>query len=280
MRKCLILILVSCSFVLPVFGQGEIDKETHVLFSDESTFGLFLNSNGVGINYRHGFFRNARNQFIVDVDLVYVKHPKEVKTQVVYDWSTRRYVYGKENLFWELKGGVGWQKELYRKYDKNGISVRWYYGGGLSLGFLKPIYYEVIDWPKVGEAPTWEYKKFDTHFDQTQIGGRGPFFMGFDELSLLPGLTAKTGLSFEYSKRDAVIHALEAGIGITVYPREVTIMASDMNNFLFFNLSVGYRFGKIKDISEAARAKSKREKRKQQRREKKEQNADPAYAAF
>ena len=60
---------------------------------------------------------------------------------------------------------------------------------------------------------------------------------------------------------DAILHALEAGLSLTVYPREIPIMATEKNNFLFFNLVVGYRFGRIVDISEAARAKTWREKR-------------------
>ena len=266
MRKFLTITFITAFPLLPLLGQGEIDDQVHALFRDESAFGVFLHSNGFGLNYRYGFYRDVRNQLLLDIDFAYVKHPKEVKTQVAYDYSTRRYVYGKENLFWELKAAVGWQKELYRKYDRNGISVRWYYGGGISLGFIKPIYYEVFNWPVEGEEITWEFKKFDTHFDQAQIGGRGPFFMGFDELSLAAGLTGKSGLSFEYSRRDAVLHALEAGVGLTVYPKEIPIMGTDVqNNFLFFNLSIGYRFGRIKDISEAARAKSRKEKREERK---------------
>ena len=258
-----------------MMGQGEIDEQRHTLFRDESTFAAFLNSNGFGLNYRHGFYRNARNQFILDADFSYVKHPKEVKTQVIYNYNTRRYVYGKENLFWELKGMAGWQKELYRKYDKNGISVRLFYGGGVSLGFLKPIYYEVVTFSTT-DSPSTEYKKFDAAIHQSEIGGRGPFFMGFSELGVVPGVTAKTGLSFEYSKRDAIIHALEAGISLTLYPKKIPIMATDLNNFLFFKLSVGYRFGNIVDISEAARAKSRRKRRE----ERKAQNSALPYPAF
>lgn len=268
MRKYFFILLICATFPLALMGQGELDEQTHVLFRDESTFATFLYSNGFGLNYRYGFYRNVKNQFILEADLNYVKHPKEVKTQVIYNYSTRRYVYGKESLFWELKAMAGWQKELYRKHDKNGISVRMFYGGGISLGFLKPIYYEVFTFSPIGETPEREYLKFDAAIHQTQIGGRGPFFMGFSELGLVPGLTAKTGLSFEYSKRDAVIHALEAGISLTVYPKKIPIMATDFNNFLFFNLSVGYRFGKILDISEAARAKSGRVKRAERKAQK------------
>ncbi len=276
MRKYFFILLICSSFSLTLKGQGEIDEQRHALFRDESTFAAFLNSNGFGLNYRHGYYRDAKNQFLIDADFNYVKDPKEVKTQVVYNYNTRRYVFGKQNLFWELKALAGWQKELYRKYDKNGISVRLFYGGGISLGFLKPIYYEVVTFSIGGDDVDREYLKFDPSIHQSQIGGRGPFFMGFNELKVRPGATAKTGLSFEYSTKDAVVHALEAGISLTVYPTKMPIMTNDLSNFLFFNLSVGYRFGKILDISEAARAKSRKDKRE----DRKKQEATSPYPVY
>jgi hypothetical protein len=265
MRKYFILFALIWTVSLPSLAQGEIDEQKRVMFRDESSYAGFLNTNGFGINYRYGFWRNARNQFILDGDFSYVKHPKEVKSTVAYDYTTHRYTYGKQNLFWELKGTAGWQKELFRKIDKNGISVRMFYSGGLSIGFLKPIYYEVYTLSPIGEPVNMELMKFDLSIHQTNIGGRGPFFMGFNELKVVPGLIGKAGLSFEYSQKDAVIHALEAGISLTLYPKEIQIMATEDNNFLFFNLMVGYRFGTIVDISEAARAKSRKD-RKQERK--------------
>lgn len=276
MKKNLLILLICGSVSLTLSGQGEIDEERHTLFRDESTFAGFLYSNGWGVNYRHGYYRDAKNQFIVDVDFAYVKDPKEVKTQVIYDYNTRRYVYGKENLMWELRGLAGWQNELYRKYDKNGISVRLFYAGGISVGFLKPIYYEVYTFSPIGETVDMEYLKFDPSIHQSQIGGRGPFHKGFNELKVMPGATGKLGMSFEYSKRDAVVHALEAGISLTVYPKKMPIMANDLSRFLFFNLSVGYRFGKIVDISEAARAKSRKDKKE----ERKKLASDPQYMGY
>lgn len=265
MRRIPILILVVLLSGGSLFAQGEIDEQLRVMLRDERTFGGFLHSNGFGVNYRYGFWRNARNQFIIDADFAYVKHPKEFKSSISYNYTSHRYVYGKENLFWELKGLAGWQKELYRKIDRGGISVRLFYAGGLSIGFTKPIYYKVFTTSPIGEILDEEYMKFDPSIHQTVIGGRGPFFKGFNELKVIPGLTGKTGFSFEYSKKDAVVHALEAGVSLTVYPKVIPIMATEKNNFLFFTLTVGYRFGRIIDISEAARSKSRKEKRAERR---------------
>ena len=276
MKHALLVILVLILAAAPLLAQGEIDTQARVMLRDERTFGGFLNSNGWGINYRYGYWRNARNQFIIDGDFAYVKHPKEVKTSVAYNYNTYRYVYGKEHLFWELKGTAGWQKELYRKIDRNGISVRLFYAGGLSLGFAKPIYYKVFTTSPIGEVIYEEYTKFDPSIHQNLIGGRGPFYMGFDELKLYPGIYGKTGFSFEYSHKDAIIHALEAGVSLTVYPKEIPIMATEQNSFLFFTLHVGYRFGRIIDISEAARSKSRKEKRAE-RKAAKESLPYPVY---
>jgi hypothetical protein len=275
MRKAYILILVFMLCAGSLIAQGEIDEQQRVMLRDESSFGMFLNSNGFGVNYRYGFWRNARNQFILDGDFDYVKHPKEIKTVVPYNFSTHRFVYGKENLFWELKGSAGWQKELYRKIDRNGISVRLFYAGGISIGFTKPIYYKVYT-TSGGDIVSEETLKFDPSIHQNSIGGRGPFFMGFNELKVIPGLTGKAGFSFEYSQKDAIIHALEAGVSITAYPKKIPIMATEQNNFLFFSLSVGYRFGRIIDISEAARSKTWKEKRA----ERKAQRAAMPYQIY
>ena len=268
MRKTCIFILFALLSSGPLFAQGEIDEQLRVMLRDESSYGIFLNSNGFGANYRHGYWRNARNQFIIDGDFAYVKHPKEYKTTISYNYSTHRYVLGKENLFWELKGMAGWQKELYRKIDKTGISVRMFYAGGISIGFLKPVYYKVLTVSPRGEILDEEFLKYDPSLHQSNIGGRGPFFMGFNEIKIVPGLTGKAGFSFEYSQKDAIIHALEAAVSLTVYPKDINIMATEQNNFLFFNLMVGYRFGRIIDISEASRSKSWKVKRAERKAQK------------
>ncbi len=276
MKSTFILILIFILSAGSLLAQGELDEQRRVMLRDERTFAGYLNSNGWGANYRYGYWRNAKNQFIIDADFAYVKHPKEVKSTISYNYNSYRYVYGKENLFWELKAAAGWQKELYRKIDRNGISIRLFYSGGLSLGFAKPIYYKVFTTSSIGEVIYEENLKFDPSIHQGSIGGRGPFYMGFNELMLIPGVYGKTGLSFEYSKKDAVVHALEAGFSITAYPKEIPIMATEQNNWIFFTLNVGYRFGRIIDISDAARSKG----RKQKKAERKAAKAASSYPQY
>jgi len=244
-------------------GQGVIEEESRTLFSDERTIGANVYSNGMGVSYRYARYIDARNRWHYDIDLNYVKHPKEYKTTIAIEYYTRRFVYGKENLFWESKGYIGRHQELFRKTDKSSISVRLFYSGGISLGFQKPIYYNILYYDTYGWITDSDIQKFDPAIHLYNYGGTASFFKGFDELKVIPGLTVKAGFNFEYSEREPIVHALEAGLSATVYPKSIEIMATDDQNFFFFNLYAGYRFGNIIDISEAGQAKSRKERRKE-----------------
>ena len=54
----------------------------------------------------------------------------------------------------------------------------------------------------------------------------------------------KAAFSFEFSKKDEKIKALEVGGTASAFLNEVEIMASQNSRFLF-NIFVSYRFGRI-----------------------------------
>ncbi len=256
----LTLLFISQSLIL--FSQGETQEEPKILYRNEKSASLFLSSNGIGADIRYGKRVNARNQILYHVEITSVKHPKEIKISTNY-YNNQSFVFGKINNFFELKGYIGKQHEIFRKNDKGGISIRYNYNIGPTIGILKPIYYEVLYGTSSGLNMEYYSKieKFNTSTHQSNILGKASFFKGFNELSFVPGGTVKAGLSFEYSRDDIKIHALEVAIGLDLFPKDIPILATNSNNFYFFNMMVGYRFGKVIDISEAARSKTWKEKR-------------------
>ena len=70
---------------------------------------------------------------------------------------------------------------------------------------------------------------------------------GSMRLKVMPGIYAKGGFNFEYSKEDKVIHAIEVGAQVNAFPKEIPIMATTTNKAIFFSLFVSYRFGMIID---------------------------------
>lgn len=239
-----ILILFCCSCSL--FAQGEIDEQQKIFYRNERTFAFLLNSNGIGTNFRYAKRIDGFRKTLYEIEFNYLKHPKE--TKITFDRTNRSIIYGKLNAAFNLKGAIGFQKEFFQKRDLGGISIRYFVNGGPAFVFLKPVYYEY----GIPNSYDTYYDKFMQHGDYI---GRAPFTMGFSELSLSPGIYGKFGFTFEYSRIDAVFHALGVGCGLDAYARRLDIMATPPEKILFvlpddyfvFTLFISYRFGKVID---------------------------------
>lgn len=259
--------LIALSFLTsnPLFSQGELDLQPRLLYKNEKSGSIYLNSNGFGAGYRYGQRIDARKMNIYDVDFMIVKHPKEVRiSNNIY--SNRSFIFGKENAFLELRGMAGKQKEIFRKNDRGGIAVRLFYTGGPAIGLIKPVYYEVL----YATSDPYDFylktEKYDVSIHQSNIYGRASVFKGVKEISLAPGVAVKTGFGFEYSRQDIILHAIEAGASLSVFTKKIPIMAFERNDFFFLNIFVSYRFGRYIDISEAALARRSSEADKQDRK--------------
>ena len=125
-------------FSIQLIAQGEIDAESKIFFRNEKSYGVNLNTNGWGFDYRHAKYSRQRiaQKSLYNFDFSIIKHPKETKISNPIYITSRRFVFGKLNSTFALKATVGKQYELYRKMDKGGVSIRWYYLGGASLAFL------------------------------------------------------------------------------------------------------------------------------------------------
>ena len=232
-------------------AQGEIDDEGKIFIRNERTLAILLNSNGWGGNFRYGKRLDAYRKRIYEIDFVGIKHPKEIKirnSNYIIE-NQKRYVFGKLNSFFNIRAGIGSQKEIISKFDKGGIAIRYFYSLGTSLGILKPVYYEIIDSTvRIGD----EYRmyigitKFSSSIHSAgDIYGKASFFEGIDETTFVPGLFVKFGFSFEYSKTDEIIRAIEAGAVLDAFAKKILIMDTEENNQFFISLFISYRFGKI-----------------------------------
>jgi len=230
-----------------LLAQGDIAENPRIFYRNEKSLGILINSNGWGVSGRYAQRLNARNKTIYEVDFANIKHPKEVKISNNYI-NNRSFVYGKKNIFFDFRGGWGKQKEVFRKIDRGGISVRRYFSVGPTLGVLKPIYYEVYE-AGTGSEYNIVDKKFDPSIHSGYIYGRSSFFKGLNEISVMPGAFGRFGMSFEYSTSDINMHAIETAVSLDLFPKHMEIMATEQNSFYFLTLSVSYRFGKVVDAS-------------------------------
>jgi hypothetical protein len=246
MNKLLISAVIMLSGGISLYAQGELNEQQKVFFRNERSFGVQLNTDGIGISYREAKRIDYRNKRILEIDAGTLRDQKEYKQSSPYTQGGS-YVFGKLNSTFYLRAGIGHQHELFKKADLGGIAIRYFYTAGPVLAIYKPIYYKVLYIVTAGEYDVKE-EKFDASIAIPQdIYSKASFTKGLDETKVMPGLYAKAGFNFEYSKEDKIIHAIELGGQVNAFPVKIPIMAVAPNKAVFFSLFVSYRFGIILD---------------------------------
>ncbi len=236
-------ILFGVIFILGenILAQGDIDNQNKIFYRNEKSIAFMLNSNGFGLNGRYAKRKDAANKIFYDLDISILKHPKEVRRASSINPNAQSYVLGKQYVVFDFRPGYGKQKEIYRKFDVGGISVRRFHSIGPSIAILKPVYYQVLYGMNQIEIEKFSAAKSD------DILGKASFFKGFNELTVIPGAFVKGGLSFEYSRFDQVIHSIDVGVIPEAFIKKLPIMATRENSWFFITLFVSYRIGKVVD---------------------------------
>jgi len=216
-----------------------------VLLKKELTGGITIHVLGMGMNIRKGVNKTFFNSRIFEVEAVSMKHPKQIRVVNPYYYNAKSYVYGKLNHVYILRAGYGFKKLLNRKPYWGGVELRVLYMGGISVAFAKPIY--LYFWDETYTFVKEEKYNPDNYYHSSEyIYGRAPFFDGFGELKVYPGVYAKAGLNFEFGTLNSKIRALEAGGVFEYFPIAIPIMAENpaQNFFLTFyiNFSLGKRY--------------------------------------
>lgn len=222
-----------------------------------------------GLSYEHEFSMGAKvstsgwavfGDYTKDVDLdkkrvayfelEFLKHPKETKRVnefTVGYTPPKPFVYGKQNTFFNFKAAIGEKRMIGQKADKSGFQISANYAGGFSAGFVKPYYLAVYsadesNGPTVNVAYTPETSNI--FLDYTSIYGASGFSVGFNEISVVPGLFGKVGMNFDWATYDDFVKAAEAGIGAELYLRDIPIMILENNKPYFVYLYLSLQFGK------------------------------------
>lgn len=242
MKSVSVILFLILVVIRSAFPQGEIDTQGKILYRNERTFALTLNTNGYSGDFRYAKRFNALKKTLYALEFSYIKSDKEAKVSNSSSQQiTGSFVFGKKYDFYTLRGGIGFQKEMFEKHDKGGISIRYFYHFGPVIGFLKPIYYEVTT-----DSGHTIKVKFESHL--LNIQSKAPYYDGLNEISLVPGVYGKFGFTFEFGKNDKKFNAIETGIAVDAFFEAFQIMANNQNQWLFFSFYLNYRFGKVIDV--------------------------------
>lgn len=226
-----------------VFYSDYDESDNRILLRKEWSLSGIASSGGVGIGYRNGKHITGFKKRMLEIEFAGMKHSKEIKSLNPYD-NAKSYIYGKLNNLYIFRTGAGIQKLINEKPLWGGVEVRYFYYGGASIGFTKPIYLYVINFSTPGTyIITLEKYDYNEHFVDN-IYGRGPFNKGLNQLKIHPGLYVKAGLNFEYGSEDKSLRVLETGVCLDVYPKPIEIMAFNKDDYYFLSFYLSFSFGK------------------------------------
>jgi len=223
-----------------------MEEEGELIFNKQSVFGIKLATDGYGISYEKAKFKTNARAMLFQFELNEKKSPKDHKVAAAgYNgYNFNSVVVGKLNNFYEFKLAVGQQHLIGGKGNKNGVAVTLNYTGGFSLAILKPYYVQVQDIQSDRDPFKSTYPTIiDSGF--TELGASG-FTVGWDKVSITPGLNAKTALRFDYGRFNQSITAIEVGVTGEYYFKKIPMLYLVPYKNFFFNAYLTILFGKRK----------------------------------
>ena len=228
-----------------------------LIYNKELAFNMRLHTNGFAMGVDFGRLRTYYKTRTFHVELGELKHHKENRTNLDRSSATgrisRAFIYGKQNNFYVLRGGIGEKRYFSEKAKYKGVAIGISYKGGPSIGLLKPYYLELLS-TENNSTPflstvsvKYADKVHDDFLDPWNIFGSSSWVKGFDEIKLTPGLHGQFAVHFDWGAFDEYLKAMEVGVMVDVFFRKVPIMVevpNVENRPFFLNLYLNLQLGK------------------------------------
>jgi len=246
MKRFLIFVFILIAHYS--FGQTnpfEYEEEKPPLMKNEFTFGVNVHTAGWGITTRRSKNKTWDKKRVLELEIVNMKHPKEVRSVNPYFDNAKSFFYGKMNTMTVIRTAIGRQNVMFSKAEKGGVEVRLHYSGGMSLALVKPVYLNILYPTGINREYAVIVEKYDPerHYVDN-IYGRAPFTYGFGEIRPYPGVYGKLGLAFEYGTHSEDIKCIETGITLDAYGKKVPIMAYTENSQVYINFYINLLYGR------------------------------------
>ena len=221
------------------------NNDVQLLYRNEREYGFVLHSSGWGLNYRKCKHITGYRKRVLELELIGMRHPKEIKLHV--SEGSKGYFYGKQFVVTVLRGGYGYHKVITGKSDRRGVELRLLALAGPSMAFAKPVYLDIKYTDQPSFLPAVQIERYDPNnpmHTPDHILGRAGYFKGIDQMNFFPGAFCKLGLSFEHSNLDDDIKLLETGIVVDGFYKTIPMMAHTKNNQVHVNVYLNIMFGK------------------------------------
>jgi hypothetical protein len=240
-----IVFFVSYSF--SAFGQMPAEETVDYLYKKAWHIGPQLSTSGFGAEF--AVERNVNYKFAHGIHFTFgsLKGDKETRrTNSAYE-DSRSYVFGKTNLLFAGRGTYGGSWLLFERKRVRGVAIRFNINVGPSIGMVKPIYLKIKEpYAQIPDLEARDLRYDPTIHHEESIYGRSSFWKGFGKSTFVFGGYAKSGLQFDFSANLNKITAVEIGLQMDYFSKEIELFYLGKNKRTFPALYASVQFGKNK----------------------------------
>lgn len=183
-------------------------------------------SSGIGIAYQNKFevAKGFGRQF--DIELATLRHPQETKTFNKEVNNPTPFVFGKLNKAAIFKINYKFTSKIAEFSDAQRVGIDLVFGGGIAVGFLKPVYINMI-YPDASGYETIVAEKYNPsiHTDKTKIAGYSDNRIGWNEIDYKTGISLAGGIGFTWGYFTNYPKRLEAGLYLEYFNKGLPVMA-------------------------------------------------------
>lgn len=238
--KRIYIYLLACLLPFSAWSQSHDDKKD---FESGLGFGVFGHSYGLGFNVEYWKAGNE-NDMIFSLAMSSYRTKQEQKVESFYkDQGGKDYVFDKKNYFYTITPSIGISREVIRKSPHNRVSLRVGGNAGFNLGILKPYYIEVAVPISPTQARVQETKYDGSQHSYIDIVGEADYFLGFNELSVVPGLHLEANSMLDFSRGRDYIRGIELAVFTDLFTQKVELMDLNENKQVFLGVKLGLLIG-------------------------------------
>lgn len=243
--KLFVSCLLAFSFCLCT-SSIQAQNSDDITFDDKSfKVGAMASPNGFGFFYRHVEPYSKGNFKVLDIGLTGIRSVKEKSILNQRVGNTTPYVYGKINRLYALRPMAGVQRTLSERNSKNSVGINAFAIAGPTLGFLKPIFVDVLtvdpNIPNNYISVSRRYEPFT--MDPITIDGYSSFDKGIGETKLVLGGSIKSGVEFNWGNYTSIFRSLEVGFMVDYFPSRPAIMHGIKNKVLYSSFYISFALG-------------------------------------
>ncbi|MFM9945283.1 MAG: hypothetical protein ACKVQB_08640 [Bacteroidia bacterium] len=211
--------------------------------------GLVYKTSGLGILYQNKFDQQKKFGKQFDLELSTYRHSRETKTFNSDVNNPTPFVFGKVNKVALLKAQYSVSSKISQFSDAQRIGIDVICGAGVSVGFLKPVYINLI-YPDPSGYETVVSEKYNPskHTDKTRIAGYSDSRVGLNEIDSKIGFSASAGIGFTWGYFTNFPKRLETGFYLEYFKNGLPVMAfvknKSIQNGIYLKLFIGKRLTK------------------------------------